>query len=117
MSPDGFDPDAPLIRAASLLAAPSVPFLIVGVTADERRFRPSDWADRLAGVMSAFQPPGRASTARFQYSPYALPVRFAAWSGVRVDPALRQVEPMALDFLMNFARDNDLMVVLATPAP
>jgi hypothetical protein len=32
-----------------------------------------------------------------------------------VDPALRQVEPMALDFLMNFARDNDLMLIVATP--
>jgi hypothetical protein len=115
MSPDGFDPNAPLIRAASLLESPSAPFLILGVTADQRAFRPSDWADRLAGVMSAFQPSGRASTARFQYSPYALPARHATWSCVRVDPALRQVEPMALDFLMNFARDNDLMLIVATP--
>ena len=116
MTPDGFDPNAPLIRAASLLESPSAPFLILGVTADQRTFRPSDWADRLAGVMSAFQPSGLASTARFQYSPYALPARHAAWSCVRVDPALRQVEPMALDFLMNFARDNDLMLIVAAPA-
>lgn len=116
MSPDGFDPNAPLIRAASLPESPSVPFLIVGLTADQRAFRPSDWADRLAGVMSSFQPPGLASTGRFQYSPYALPARHVTWSCVRVDPALRQVEPMALDFLMNFARDNDLMLILARPA-
>jgi hypothetical protein len=113
MSPDGFHPNAPLIRAASLPEPPSSPFLIVGITADERVFRPSDWAERLAGVMAAFQPPGQGGGGRFQYSPYALPARHAAWRCVRVDPTLRQLEPMALEFLINFARDNDLMLVTA----
>ncbi len=107
-----FDPHAPLISASSLRESPVWPFLIVGTTADGKVFRPSDWADRLAGVMSAFQPPGVATGSRFQYSPYAVPVRHAGFSGVRVDPALRTVEPMALDFLLNFARDNELMLVM-----
>jgi hypothetical protein len=95
-----------------LRGLPSSPFLIVGVTADQKAFRPSDWADRLAGVMAAFQAPGTMPGARFQYSPYVVPARHGAWSSVRVDPAIAELEPMALDFLLNFARDNDLSLAL-----
>ena len=35
---------------------------------------------------------------------------------VMVDEALREIEPMAWDFVMNFARDNDLPVVGVAPA-
>ena len=31
---------------------------IQGVTLDGKTFRPSDWAERLAGVMSRFRPGG-----------------------------------------------------------
>jgi hypothetical protein len=31
-----------------------------------------------------------------------------------VDPAIAEVEPMALAFLLNFARDNDLQLVLSS---
>jgi hypothetical protein len=34
-----------------------------------------------------------------------------AVKGVVVDPRLRELEPMAWDFVMNFARDNDLVVI------
>jgi hypothetical protein len=33
---------------------------------------------------------------------------------VRVDPAISEVEPMALAFLLNFARDNDLQLVISS---
>ena len=33
---------------------PVVEFIIVGTTLDGKAFRPSDWAERLCGVMSAF---------------------------------------------------------------
>ena len=33
---------------------PVVEFVIQGVTLDGKPFRPSDWAERLCGVMSAF---------------------------------------------------------------
>ena len=32
----------------------STTFIIVGLTKEGRKFRPSDWAERLCGVMSAF---------------------------------------------------------------
>jgi hypothetical protein len=99
------------IPARELQAAPAAPFLIVGMTGSGRAFRPSDWADRLAGVMSGFQPPGTGPRTRLQYSPYAVPGVHGVHSCVRVDPAIARVEPLALAFLLNFARDNDLQVV------
>ncbi|WP_420106437.1 DUF3579 domain-containing protein, partial [Herbaspirillum huttiense] len=32
--------------------APAKEFIILGKTSDGRQFRPSDWAERLCGVMS-----------------------------------------------------------------
>ena len=37
-----------------MAAADIVEFVIVGTTLDGKPFRPSDWAERLCGVMSAF---------------------------------------------------------------
>lgn len=104
------------INARSLDRAPERSFLIVGLTSEGRPFRPSDWADRLAGVMSSFQPPGTTSSAPFQFSPYAVPARYGSQTCVRVDPAIARVEPMALSFLFNFARDNDLQIALSFQA-
>ena len=99
--------DAPSPAAA----LPVAPFAIVGVTSSGRAFRPSDWADRLAGVMAGFRPPGSGPSSHLQYSPYAVPGVHGGHKCVRVDPAIAEVEPMALAFLVNFARDNDLQVV------
>ena len=108
-------PDTPppsLVPAVSLSTPPNAPFLIVGVTGAGKTFRPSDWAERLAGVMSSFMPPGAAPATRLQYSPYVVPGRHGAETAVRVDPAIAAVEPMALSFLLNFARSNDLQIAL-----
>lgn len=114
MASEAFDPNAALVPASSLSAPPRAPFLIVGQTQDQKAFRPSDWADRLAGIMSSFQPGGAQGDHRLQVSPYAVPARHAGVSSVRVDPAIAQIEPMALTFLLNFARDNGLMLVLTS---
>ena len=93
-------------------------FYIQGITADGRAFRPSDWAERLAGAMSSFRPGGSASgiAAYIGYSPYCVPQVVDGVKCVLVNEALRDIEPMAWDFVMNFARDNGLKVV-AVEAP
>lgn len=108
------DPQSPTVSAAAVDVAPSAPFLIVGVTSSGAAFRPSDWADRLAGVMAGFRPPGSGRGSHLQYSPYVLPGVHGAHKCVRVDPAIAAVEPMALGFLLGFARDNDLQLVLSS---
>jgi hypothetical protein len=86
---------------------------IQGLTRDGKTFRPSDWAERLAGAMSCFRPEGagRGPAAFIGYSPYCEPRFLAGVKGVIVSEMLREMEPMAWDFVMNFARDNDLVVV------
>jgi len=80
-------------------------FVIRGVTLAGTRFRPSDWAERLCGVMSAF-----GSDGRMQYSPYVYPISTGGVKCVVVDVRLREIEPMAYSFLLNFAKDNELEV-------
>src|SRR5947207_3558724 len=80
-----------------------VEFVILGQTKDGKPFRPSDWAERLCGVMSAF-----GGDHRMQYSPYVHPVTAAGIRCVVVDLRLEEVEPMAYRFLLSFAKDNEL---------
>jgi len=88
-------------------------FTIRGITTQGRAFRPSDWAERLAGAMSSFRPGGAAAGpgAHIGYSPFCFPRVVGGVKCVVVDEALRGIEPMAWDFVMNFARDNDLTVL------
>jgi hypothetical protein len=88
-------------------------FIIQGITKDGRVFRPSDWAERLAGAMSCFRPgtAGKASISSFiGYSPYCVPTSIGEVKVVIVSEALKEIEPMAWDFVANFARDNDLQM-------
>lgn len=94
-------------------------FFIQGLTKDGRTFRPSDWAERLAGAMSCFRPEGAVGGigAYIGYSPYCVPRVINGVKCVIVNESLREVEIMAWDFVMNFARDNDLQVAEACLLP
>lgn len=90
---------------------------IQGVTRSGRTFRPSDWAERLAGVMSSFRPGRAAPGSHMSYSPWCVPTVIDGVKCVVVRTALRDFEPMAWDFCMSFAKDNDLQVVEACLIP
>ena len=94
---------------------------IQGVTLEGQVFRPGDWAERLAGAMSSFRPGGQTGGigAFIGYSPYCVPQQVDGVRCVLVSEALRGIEPMAWDFVMNFARDNHLIVaeVCVLPEP
>lgn len=94
-------------------------YFIHGVTAAGRPFRPSDWAERLCGVMSCYRPGGIASgrDAYIGYSPYVRPTIIGGVKCVVVDERLRDLERMAFDFVMNFARDNELPVYEGCSVP
>jgi Protein of unknown function (DUF3579) len=98
-----------------MAASQSRKFFINGITPDGAVFRPSDWAERLAGAMSCFRPDGvRGGIGSFiGYSPLCVPRQVGGVKCVLVDESLREVEPMAWDFVMNFARDNRLQLVEA----
>ena len=97
-------------------------FFIQGVTRAGRTFRPSDWSERLAGALSSFRPrsggaAGGGIGANIGYSPYCVPRVIDGIKCVIVNEALRDLEPMAWDFVMHFARDNELQVVEACLLP
>ena len=111
----------PALTAAPLPMTTSKPrqFFIQGVTKDGRTFRPSDWSERLAGAMSCFRPGGGVGGigAFIGYSPYCVPQLIDGVKCVIVSEALKDLEPMAWDFVMNFARDNNLQVAEACLLP
>lgn len=92
---------------------PDIPVEVViqGITEGDSTFRPSDWAERLCGVMSAF-----GADRHMQYSPYVHPITSNGVKCVVVDRRLEDIEPMAFRFLMSFAKDNDLKVRPGRPA-
>ena len=92
---------------------------IQGLTRDGRTFRPRDWAERLAGAMASFRPNGGrvGRSGPIGYSPYCVPTLVNGVKCVVVNEALREIEPMAWDFVMNFARDNELQVADACLLP
>lgn len=87
-------------------------FIIQGVTSKGKLFRPSDWADRLCGIMSRFHPnAGTGYDRHLQYSPYVQPALIEGVRSVVVDGRLYALEPMAYHFLRGFASDNDLRLI------
>ena len=69
-------------------------FFIQGVTRDGQPFRPSDWAERLAGAMSCFRPEGVQGGigAFIGYSPYCVPRVIDGIKCVIVNEALNQLQ-------------------------
>ncbi len=90
---------------------------ILGLTQDGKVFRPSDWAERLAGVMSQFRPGGPQPGSHLGYSPWCIPTNLNGVKCVVVHHDLRDYDPMAWDFVLNFARDNHLQVSEACLIP
>jgi len=89
-------------------------YIIQGITKEGKTFRPSDWSERLAGVMSQFRPGGALPGRQLSYSPWCVPGVFGDIKCVVVKSEIRSLEPMAWDFVMNFAKDNQLKVIELT---
>jgi hypothetical protein len=109
----------PPLKRGVLLESKSRELLIKGITQEGRVFRPNDWSERLAGAMSSFRPDGlRARIGAFiGYSPYCMPRTVDGVKCVLVSEALRDIEPLAWDFVTHFARDNLLQVIDVDPLP
>ena len=102
---------------STMISPTAKEIFIQGITKDGRTFRPSDWAERLAGVMCSFRPGGAYPGSHLSYSPWCIPTTINGVKCVVVNRALRDAEPMAWDFCVNFARDNDLQVAEACLVP
>ncbi|WP_321816955.1 MULTISPECIES: DUF3579 domain-containing protein [unclassified Paraburkholderia] len=88
-------------------------YVIQGVTRKGKTFRPSDWSERLAGAMSSFGPRARGvrkADLHLRYSLYVSPMIIGNLKCVVLDARLRDIAPYAFDFVLRFAKDNDLVV-------
>jgi hypothetical protein len=90
-------------------------YIIYGRTQLGQVFRPSDWADRLCSVFAHYDPViarkrighGAHSAA---YSKYLMPTLINDIRSVVLDDEIGTMEPQALDFVLNFASDNNLVI-------
>lgn len=79
--------------------------VIQGITESGETFRPSDWAERLSGMLSVFSADGYLA-----YSPFLKPIIAGGVRCVAVDRTLESRDPAAYAFLLQFARDNRLQL-------
>ncbi len=93
-------------KSPSAAASHAHRIIIEGVTINGRAFRPSDWAERLCGIMSSF-----GHDQQMRYSRYVRPVLLDGVRCVVVEPSLIDIEPRAYRFLLDFAKDNELVVM------
>ncbi len=79
--------------------------IIEGLTTDGVKFRPSDWVDRLCGMLAVFE------NQKVSYSPFLRPMVYQEMNCVAIKKQLQEVSPDIFNFIMQFAADNKLLVV------
>jgi hypothetical protein len=85
--------------------------VIKGLTLSGQQFRPSDWSDRLCGVMSAF-----GADEQLRYSPLVTPALREGLRCVIVRRELAVLEPRLFRFFLSFAVDNELQITFDADA-
>ncbi len=85
--------------------------IIKGLTLSGQPFRPSDWSDRLCGVMSAF-----GADEQLRYSPLVTPALRDGLRCVIVRRQLAELEPRLFRFFLSFAVDNELQITFDADA-
>lgn len=78
--------------------------IIEGITTEGDEFRPSDWAERISGQLATFK--GH----RVVYSPLLTPSMKNGHKCVIIDETLKQTDPELYEQLINFAKDNHLVM-------
>jgi len=80
--------------------------IIQGLTKDGRKFRPSDWAERISGMLSSF-----GDDHRIHYSPKLRPVNINGVKCIALDKELEISNPAIYKQVMNFATRNNLEII------
>lgn len=77
--------------------------LIKGETLDGKRFRPSDWCDRLHSTLRALDAEEYEECVEYVHL-----VNSESGKGILIDRALQEVNPMLFKFFMSFVKNNNL---------
>ena len=82
-----------------------------GVTTSGRRFRPGDWAERLAGLTASF-----GNDQKLVYSPLVRPVLVGTSKALIIGRDLESLAPRLHRFYLDFAHDNGLQIAFVPGA-
>lgn len=83
----------------------STNLIITGVQDNNRKFRPSDWAERLSSLWAEF---GRDQ--KLRYSSKIYPCMIGDDVCLIVAKSLCQQDPAGFEFILSFARENRLNI-------
>lgn len=98
------EPNAPLVTKKMTNVPAKI--TIKGLTNDGKKFRPSDWAERLTASVATFSR-GR----RMIFHPSVNMATINGISCVVIDSDLEQHDPMLFGFLMDFGKGNNLQIL------
>jgi len=77
-------------------------YIIEGVTEEGRKFRPSDWIDRIASMGASYH------KHRLVYSDLMHPELYEGQKCLIIDTELEIKNPCMFQYLMNFVKSNSL---------
>ena len=80
-------------------------FIIEGVSEDNKKFRPSDWAERISAMIAHFGP-----NQKLHYSDLVHPCIIEGKHCLIVARGLSQINPDAYQFILAFAKENRLRI-------
>jgi hypothetical protein len=79
--------------------------VIEGITSQGKKFRPSDWAERMSGSLASFK------NSRIRYSPLLQPsVNSEGHPCVLLDIQLKESSPQLYQSILDFAKTNNLRI-------
>lgn len=78
--------------------------IIEGQTESGKKFRPSDWVDRLCCILADFH------DKKFSYSPFLRPMMFKDMQCVAIKRQLADDSPEVFEYIIQFANDNHLVI-------
>lgn len=79
--------------------------VIQGITQKGKKFRPSDWAERMSGTLATFK------NNRIYYSPLLQPsVNQEGYKCIILDHKLKDSSPKIYQAILDFAKENNLKI-------
>ncbi len=81
-------------------------WVIRGVTEEGKKLRPGDWIERISSTLATF-----GSDHRLHYSNAVAPCMIDGEKCLVVARNLNEVNPEAYDFIMGFAKSNQLCIL------
>ena len=83
----------------------SMAMIIEGRSEDDRKFRPSDWVERVSSVLASF-----GADNKLRYSEYVHPCAIEGERCLVIARGLKQHSPAVYDYVMQFAKENKLRI-------